>query len=394
MGKHFYHKTVNRIKAYISYPIAQILSFFLQIDNSKYLCISMAGTGYGDSVKCISDCLKENDSQAKIIWAFLPEYYGKIKCDDTYVPLYSIRYYINALTSKYIISNTRMNQRMLHKRKGQVYIQTWHGTALKRLGFDIKRKRNVWKRLLLPSVFDFDMKNIDIMISGSTFMSRIYREKFGFKGQICEVGMPRNDIFFHDNANIIVKVKNYFHIPHRTKIILYAPTFRNDGLFTYYDIDYRTLLKVCEEKTGQKYVFVTRLHPNIRYKERELDQLFGPEVINASSYPDMQELLYATDFLVTDYSSSMFDFMLSHKPVLLYTPDKDSYSNGFYFKIEDLPFIHINDNSEIEQQLYTFDELAYSEKISAFLKKIGNKETGEASIKVYQLIQVLKKDEN
>lgn len=391
MNRHAVIKMKNRLRAYLSYPIARLISVFLPIDKDKYLFMSMAGTGYGDSVKCISDSIRENDKQAKVIWAFLPEYAGDIHCDCPSVNLYSIRYYLHALTAKFIISNTRMNQRMLHKRRGQVYVQTWHGTTLKRLGFDITKPRPAWKRLLFPSVFEFDMKVVDVMISGSSYMSGIFRDKFGFSGLIYEVGMPRNDIFFHNHAEIREKVRRFFNIPDGNRIILYAPTFRNDGLFTYYDLDYRKLMKACEEKTGRKYVFVTRLHPNIRYKEQELDRLFGPEVISASSYPDMQELLYATDFLVTDYSSSMFDFMLSRKPVLLYTPDRDSYSNGFYFQIDELPFIHVDDNSEIEAQIHAYDEDSYNEGISMFLNKIGDKETGEASYRVCQILEELKK---
>ena len=283
-------------------------------------------------------------------------------------------YYYHILTSKYILSNARLNQRMLHKRKGQVYIQTWHGTALKRLGTDIDKKRSAWKELIRPSVFKHDVRHTDIMISGSTFMSGVFRDKFLFKGDLWETGMPRNDIFFHDHS-----VRREYGITDNMQIVLYAPTFRNDRLFTYYDFDYKKFCQLWQQRTGKPCVFMVRLHPILLYKSSMLEQLFGSDTINASAWPDMQELLCAADVLVTDYSSSMFDFMLSGKPVVMYTPDADSYSNGFYFHLDELPFIRMNDNSEMEKTLKQFKTNNYTRKIDAFLDRIGNKEKGGAT---------------
>ena len=339
----------------------------------------MSGNSYGDSIKCLSDYLAGYYPEAEIVWAFSSGFYKKSNCPYKSVKLYSFRYYFHILTSKYILSNARLNQRMLHKRKGQVYLQTWHGTALKKLGTDIDKKRSAWKELLRPSVFKHDVSHTDIMISSSSFMSGVFRDKFLFKGDLWETGMPRNDIFFHDYPEIVEKVRHEYGIADEAQIILYAPTFRNDRQFTYYDFDYASFCHLWKQRTGKPCVFMVRLHPILLYKSAELGQLFGKDVINVSSYPDMQELLYAADVLVTDYSSSMFDIMLMHKPVVMYTPDADTYSNGFYFRLEELPFIKIGNNNEMKDKLQQFNPVKYNNQINAFLGKIGNKETGKAT---------------
>lgn len=346
----------------------------------------MSGNSYGDSIKCLSDYLAVHHPDVEIVWAFSSGFFKAADCPHKSVQLYSFRYYFHILTSKYILSNARLNQRMLHKRKGQVYLQTWHGTALKKLGTDIDKKRSAWKELLRPSVFKHDVSHTDIMISGSTFMSGVFRDKFLFKGELWETGMPRNDIFFHDHPEIVEHVRQEYGIADEAQIILYAPTFRNDRQFTYYDFDYQTFCELWQRRTGKPCVFMVRLHPILLYKSAELGRLFGKEVINVSAYPDMQELLYTADVLVTDYSSSMFDIMLMHKPVVLYTPDADTYSNGFYFRPEELPFIQIDNNSEMEEKLQQFNNNNYQKQTSAFLARIGNKETGKATQSIIELL--------
>lgn len=385
-----FDKILLYLKALVNYPLARVITVYRPLKNNKYFCISMSGNSYGDNIKYLSEYIYQQDAAAEMIWAFTPSFYNKANCPFKSVKLYSYKYYFHILTSKFILSNSRLNQRMLHKRSGQIYLQTWHGTALKQLGTDVKtQKRGCLQRLIKPDVFQFDVNNTDIMISGSRFMSDIYRHKFLFKGQIEETGTPRNDMFFHDHPEINRKVRSYYHIDSEAQIILYAPTFRSDGKFTYYDIDTKALIATWEKKTNKKCIFMVRLHPNLQYKSNDFISIFPQGTINASDYPDMQELLYSADLLITDYSSSMFDFMYSYKPVLLYIPDKELYDRGFYINIEDLPFIVSYNNNEIANNLALFDSQNYSIKIQSFLRVIGDVESGKAAEKTYHLLKSL-----
>jgi len=373
-------KCLMHAMAWINYPAAKILTWRADLRKDKFFCISMSGNSYGDNIKYLSEYISEHAPHAEIVWAFSPSFFPKANCPFKSVKLYTFNYYYHILTSKFILSNARLNQRMLHKRRGQIYLQTWHGTALKRLGTDVKVPKKSWlKKLLLPGVFEFDVRNTDIMISGSRFMTNLYRDKFGFKGRIEETGTPRNDIFFQEHPEIREKVCSAYGIDKDKQIILYAPTFRSDGSFKYYDVDADKLMKCWTRKTGKECVFLVRLHPNLMHKSKEIAALF-PEAINVSTYPDMQELLYTADLLITDYSSSMFDFMYTYRPVLLYTPDKDTYDRGFYFELDELPFMTGNNMEELKEQMSTFSLKQYKEKVMVFSEyKLCSLEKGHAN---------------
>lgn len=381
------NKATERIQSFFAYLIARLLTASKGLVKNKFFCISMTGNSYGDNIKCLSDFIEKNDEEAEIVWAFSSSFKKKSGCQHKSVELYSVAYYKEMLTSKYILSNARLNQRMFHKRKGQIYLQTWHGTALKKIGIDARKPRPWYKKLIQPPMLEFDVDHTDIMLSGSGFMTDIYRKKFGFKGEMWEVGTPRNDIFFGNHPELVEKVHKYYNIPIESNIILYAPTFRSNGSLKYYDIDAKKLLSLWENKTGCKSVFLARLHPNIANKESELKKMFPADTIYASSYPDMQELLYATDLLVTDYSSSMFDYMYSGKPVLMYIPDWDSYDRGFYFSKEELPFAIMRNNDEMESASEALVDSNYGLLLQKFMDSIGSKEKGMATETTYRNLQ-------
>ena len=181
-------------------------------------------------------------------------------------------------------------------------------------------------------------------------------------------------------------MKKSLSIEKNKKIILYAPTFRSDGSFEFYDVDLGKIKRYFEDNTGNEYEIVARLHPGIVSESGKFEHLVGRGVINASLYPDVQELLYAVDVLVTDYSSVMFDFMYLRRPVIMYVPDRDKYNRGFYFDIDELPFLVANNNDEITTVLSKYDSVEYMKRIDAFLEKIGSVENGRATENAYELL--------
>ena len=385
------YRIYNILRAIINYTLTISYVIFIPVKENKYFCMSMLGNNFGDSVKCLADYISKIECDAIIVWGFTDSYYA-IGCPYKKVRLYSLKYYYHILTSKYIIVNQGINHKTLIKRKGQVIVQTWHGTALKKIGSDIKKKeeeKHLIDKWFRPNAEAYYVGITDIWISGSRFMSKIYKEKFLFQKPIYEVGTPRNDIFFSNNNDIVKKVKSILGISGDEKIVFYAPTFRADGKLTYYDIDSCVFLRSVERELGGKYRFMIRLHPLLLKANKEFSKIFPEDTINASYYPDMQELLCASDILITDYSSSIFDFMYSYKPIFLYLPDMDAYSNsrGFYFDIETLPFIKINNNKEIGIAIGNFDEIHYKENITKFIEQIGSVESGHATELTYDLIK-------
>ena len=367
----------------------RLLLSIIPVNKNKFFFISLNGNNYGDNIKCLSDFISSHHQNPKIIiWAFTKDYFDKIDCTGTKVKLLSWKYYYHILTSKYIIHNVGFHYWQYRKRKGQIVLNTWHGTALKKLGVDFYKKNNGF----LYKYFGYDYlttnaKNTDIFVSGSRFMSNIYiNALLQNKSVIHEFGTPRNDVFFQNRDDIKRRVCDYYSIDEESYIILYAPTFREDFNLDYYDVDLMKIKSLIEQEKKRKVCVVVRWHPKFVSLQSSVNELLPSDAIDGTFYPDMQELLYSSNMLVTDYSSSMFDFMYSYKPVLLYVPDRDLYERGFYLNIDELPFIIVNKNNELEREIVSFNQKEYKKKVDAFLEKIGSVEDGRATEKTYKFL--------
>ena len=225
-----------------------------------------------------------------------------------------------------------------------------------------------------------DSEKIDVIISDSRFMTELYKRAFWYDGLILEWGSPRNDILIKGDSTILSKVRNYYNIAADKKILLYAPTFRVDHSIEAYGIDYRRVREACQKRFKGEFVVLVRLHPNIVDKCENLLLKEG-EIINATHYPDMQELLLAADICISDYSSLMFDFALSKKPCFQFATDIENYKQdrNFYFEIDKLPFMLCKDNDELEKAILLFDEAGYHFNLDMFFKEVGMVMTGEAA---------------
>ena len=216
----------------------------------------------------------------------------------------------------------------------------------------------------------------------------MYRNAFWYDGEVLECGVPRNDLLFNNIKETSKKVKSFFNIESDKKIIMYAPTFRKDNNIEVYKFDYEKCVQEFNKRFSEKYVMLIRLHPNVFHKSTELN-FNSDNVLNASFYPDMQELLVATDILITDYSSSMFDFMLTKKPCFIYASDIRNYRDdrGFYFELEKLPFLISKSKEEIIKNIEGFDKEIYLDKVDKFLKEQGCVDDGNASSRVVDWIE-------
>lgn len=382
-------KVIRLVKILISYFVARCIVAFVPLRKNKFFCISMTGNSYGDSIKCLSDYIAAHNPSSTIVWAFTDIFFNLTDCEHKKVKLYTFSYYYHILTSKYILSNVSLDKKMLLKRKGQICVQTWHGTALKRIGIDMYSHKELSHHGIFTGglITEYNARLTDILVSGSRFMTKILHEKCLYPMHVIhEIGTPRNDIFFQYKPEVIEKVRAYYGIAKDTKIILYAPTFRAGGDFTYYDVDLQKIKIILEQKSCNIYVIMVRLHPNLLKNKDDFFTRFPSDTIDASSYPDMMELLYTADVLVTDYSSCMFDFMYSYKPVILYVPDRLTYDRGFYLDIDKLPFIVVNDNMEIDDKLAQFVDKDYKNELEIFFNHIGSVEDGKATENLYKLM--------
>lgn len=352
------------------------------VNNKKIVCCNMKGKRYGDNPKYIVDEILKRNLDYDIVWLMkkdidieLPEGIRKVN----YNPL---RVIYELVTAKiWIDSNTKQYGTL--KRKGQIFIQTWHGSyGLKKIGGDVEKAGQIEKKII-----QYNSAIADLMVSNSRMTSEIYRRAFWYSGEIVECGSPRNDIFFENNQLCKASVKRYFKIEN-SNIALYAPTFRNSFKTDALNLDYYQLKNNLEKRFGGRWVVLIRLHPaNIQDAERFIH--YDDSIINATNYGVMQELLVASDVLITDYSSCMFDFVTTGKPCFLYASDIGEYEKeqGYYFNIFELPFPVAENNEEMKKNVLSFHEKQYSEKLQKLFEEVGLCESGHACERVVDYIK-------
>ncbi|GAB2538282.1 CDP-glycerol glycerophosphotransferase family protein [Gracilibacillus alcaliphilus] len=361
-------------------------SYIIPVDPKLILFESGIGKQYADSPRVIYEEMLEQGLEFKKIWVYNRNY--RFNDPDTKkIVRLSPQYYFYLLRARYWVNNQNFPA-YLKKRSKTTYLQTWHGTPLKRMLFDIEniqgRNDDYLERI------GNTVKNWDYLISPSRYASEKFQSAFRYTGEILELGYPRNDIFFIDNKEeYISKIKNKLQLPKDKKIILYAPTFRDDQTSkrNKFLFDLNLDLYKMQEHLGNDYILLLRMHVVISNKIK-IDPELQDFVKNVSNYPDIQELSLMTDILVTDYSSIMFDFANTKKPIIFYTYDFDNYRDnlrGFYMDFENEapgPFVYdteqlINNIEDIEKI-----EAKYKEKYTAFHEKYCYLDDGSAGKRV------------
>lgn len=369
---------------FLNYIISVPLLIF-KIRNNKIVICNYFGKGYGDNGKYIAEEIIKQGLKYDLVWLLREELIGMVEfpAEVRVVKYGSIKGLYELSTAKVWIDNSRKFFYPI-KRKDQYYIQTWHGgIALKKIEKDAA---NVLSKDYINAA-KIDSKMADLFISNSEFCTNMYKNAFWYDKEIYEIGSPRCDILFSNQLPNKKKVRNYYKINKEEKILLYAPTFRNNQSTDIYSIDYNSLLRILEEKFKSKWVILVRLHPNISSESNFMK--YSTNIINASEYDDMYELLSASDILITDYSSTMFEFSFMKKPVFLYTPDIEDYKRdrNFYFKIENLPYKIAKSDNELQYTIKNFDENEYLKKLSLFLEQLNLFEKGQASKKLVDRIE-------
>lgn len=282
------------------------------------------------------------------------------------------------LTSGVIITNDRLSS-MLPIRKSQFVINTWHGGGLFKNTFGLVKGK--YNNKYVSWTNDLHAKSTKLFTSSSLKWTEIVvRERFKYVGSVCNSGMPRNDIFFVDDVTIKSKVKLYYNIPDEEGIILYAPTFRGDAkkgdisVLLSKPLCVNECVKACELMLGKKLSFMFRGHHITSFS-------LAKNVIDATNYPDMQELLLVADVLITDYSSCLWDYSLTYKPCFIYAPDIDDYNKnqGFESSFESWPFPIARNNFELVRLVVSFNQELYKADVEKYHLSLGSYESGCAS---------------
>ncbi|CAM3981093.1 CDP-glycerol:glycerophosphate glycerophosphotransferase [Mesobacillus zeae] len=376
---------VTRIKKYIYKKIL----LKLPLKNNYIVFESFLGKNYSDSPRNIYEYIIENNLDFKCIWVFTDKR-RKIPGNAKVVKRFSLAYYYYFAVSKYWINNMRQPLHLV-KRDGNVFLETWHGTPLKKLVFDMKDIYSANPRY--KSDFYHQSRAWDYLLSPNKYSSEVFKSAFKFDKEMLEYGYPRNDILYAPDKEVISnRVKGSIGIPHGKKVILYAPTWRDDEFYEpgKYKFNLRLDLKKMKEKLGDEYIIALRMHyfiaDNLNVEE------FEGFAYNVSKYDDIAELYLISDILITDYSSVFFDYANLQRPILFYTYDLDKYRDqlrGFYIDFEnEAPGPLLRTSDEVIDNIINIDQVIKDKALAyaAFYEKFCSWHDGKATEKVVKRV--------
>lgn len=358
-------------------------------------CCIEGTTGYTCNPKYIARELIKRGKGYKLVWLVndtSKKFPKEIKVIKN--KLFNRAYHLT--TSKIWIDNSR-KQLECRKRKGQIYIQTWHA----KLGFKptcLDRGKSFSRIAYIVSKHDSEM--VDYWLSNSDWYDKTLTTGSLYNGKVLRTGSPRCDILVNGKEKQHTKIRLMYGLEKDANIIMYAPTFRggsqSTGRMVQTDegtLDYSRLIKSLEKRFGGKWYVFLRLHPQLvagQIKQGIQNKTQNMRIMDVSKKDDMYEILAGCDAFITDYSSAAFDAVVMGIPVFLYCDDYSEYQKErgkLLWDLKKLPFGLAENNEELQTVIENFDVNAYTLKIQELFKITGMMEDGKASRRAADFIE-------
>jgi CDP-glycerol glycerophosphotransferase len=374
----------------------------LPADKKVVVFESFLGKQFSDNPRAIYEYLQHQYRDSyKLYWSvdkrFLHNFQDKnLNC----IRRFSIKWLWIMPRARYWVTNSRMPL-WIPKPKHTTYLQTWHGTPLKRLAADMDE-------VYMPGTtaenykknFIKEAKNWDYLISPNAYSTEIFRRAFQFDKEVLETGYPRNDfICNHNNRETIERLRSEYGIPLDKKVILYAPTWRDNQFYGkgQYRFDLHLDLDLMKEKLSEDYVVLFRLHYLVA-ENLDLTSYKG-FAYDFSNLEDIRELYVLSDLLITDYSSVFFDFGNVKRPMIFYVYDIEEYRDnlrGFYFDFEkEAPGPLVKTTDEVIQAIKEIEKEGFqlSRRFEQFYDQFCYLESGVSTRKVVEKLFLNEKGE-
>lgn len=353
---------------------------------------SYLGKQYSCNPRAIYEYMAANKPEYELVWSVDKNYTESFDRQNIpYVKRLSLGWLFTLAKAKYWVVNSRMPL-WIPKPKHTIYVQTWHGTPLKKLANDMDEvhmpntttegyKRN----------FTREASNWDYLISPNEYSSAIFRRAFQFNKELIESGYPRNDLLHAPNMEERAEqIKEKLQLPQDKKIVLYAPTWRDNEFYGKgkYKFKIKLDLDKMREELGDEYIILLRMH----YLVSENFDLSAYEgfAYDFSLYGDISELYLISDILITDYSSVFFDYANLRRPIIFFTYDIDTYRDqlrGFYFNLEDsAPGPLLKTSDEVIQTIKELNPHEIHPNYDAFYERFCSWENGDAAKKVVETV--------
>ena len=364
--------------------IMQTARIFRGPDNNMVVFSAFDYKSYNDNPRYVSEKLHELRPETKIVWLFkdVKEAYRRFDIPDYITAHCSIeRRGVSAMArARVVVDNYAKRFYLKFPGRGQIYINTWHGDrAFKKVGFDFKGQH---LRML--------EEHCTLGITGSDYGDRQFRSAFHYKGELMKVGYPRNDILIRNDPAEAAAIREKLGIDANTRILLYAPTFRDVEQRAHaaqkLRLDLYHVLDTLEKTTGESWKCLVRAH-YLSYGIPMDDQT--GRLVPASSYPEMAELLLVSDALLTDYSSCAGDYALLRRPIFLYQDDLHDYqtkSRELYFDMKDSPYWVASTPDELDRLIEASTPEGAKQNCDDILRFYGEAETGHAAQSIAEYI--------
>ncbi len=374
----------------------RLMCLLLPVKKNRVVFDSSLGKSYAGNPKYIYEYLVSNgyDIRWDCIWFYENEKYN-IPGMSRQVQYGRFRYLYYMATAKVWVFDNRQPE-FLIRRKDTYYIQTWHGTPLKRLALDMED-------VFMAGESDIDeykehfAKNVqtwDYLISQNPFSSITFRRAFDFHKEMLEIGYPRNDVLFQENSSEDNRrLRKNLGLPLDKKIILYAPTWRDDEYSEDDNYEFRPQIsfQLLQERLEQEYVMIVKYHYLI------MDAVdwspYEGFIYHFDQSRDIAELFLVSDILVTDYSSVLVDYSILRRPMFFFAYDFYKYKNelrGFYFSYRnEMPGPISATTEQLVEDILHYDPSLYRQRYEDFCRKYNTVDDGHASARILRLMDTL-----
>lgn len=374
----------------------------VKVDEKLLIFGAYNGKSYACSPKAVYEYMIGSDQFAdyQFVWLFdKPEEYRFLEKNRNtlVVKNHSAECEKYLHLAKYWIFNFRAQDHWVPN-KNQVYVQCWHGTPLKRLGYDITNSDNAMNSVKeIQSKYRTDTKRLDYLLSPCQFVTDKFGsawnlKKYGKEKAILEIGYPRNDFLNKYTEADVLRVKKSLELEScDKKIILYAPTWRDNqhDAKAGYVYDNPVDFDFLKEKLSDEYIILFRAHYLVADK---FDfEAYKGFIYNVSQYDDINELYVLADLLITDYSSVFFDYAILGRPMIFYMYDMEEYRDemrGFYLDVSSLPGPILKTEAELADAVCNAykNPADTADMIKAFNKEYNLMNDGNAAKRLVDII--------
>ena len=364
--------------------LLQLFFFLVPIKKNRIMFYANNRKGYVCNPAALMNTLRHKyPGEYDLIWVSRFPESCEPREEITIVKQRSLSYYRYFTRTKYVITNDMIDETLI-KKPGQLFITTWHGGgAYKKVGTSALSEDKAFAHN-----FYRWYGRLDYFVSSCRICTEMYADAFGLKKQcFLETGTPRNDIFFEDHSEIPTRVRSFYGLSEQTRILLFAPSFQMTAPDKeHYDRkQLQETATALTERTSDPWVILYRSH----YLRDEEPASGESQIYDGNAYYEMQDLLYTADILVTDFSSCIWDFSLTGRPIILLGRRLQEYERedrGFFIPYESWPYLSVNKLSELTDIISDHLDQDFSTVYKKHWKDMGSFENGNACNKIINTV--------